>query len=380
MDGIWDHKADAVSRGDNLRIITPIASKTKIDENGFTHYIFSKMLFNNPHYVIPSEGLELFQKFLDGGSRMYPSDGNTPCDVIARDARIILNDIVIVSEDKEDVFCDKACDSLTQGKISLVRGTMKVYLGKYTNRDWRRKRFSDDIDFWTFNVDLLEHSLKRNGWTKNKITKEWEKEVFWDNPFTNERQCSIIVAANDTNLLLDFGAGSYLEGSNLREIVRKKLKRGHDVDLSDIINIALENGGEKEQEWRDAWTSFEEATNTRSSRITSNLISLCRYASAISEHLLRVGSALNKFHDLIYDKGVYKEENIRKICRTSIHWIDFLNRNGLQKTRDMLHDFLLEQANLKPIHSKNLQDFIKRVLDLLNSKYTHHKIIFEIEV
>ncbi|MBN1802963.1 MAG: hypothetical protein JW891_15750 [Candidatus Lokiarchaeota archaeon] len=379
MDGIWDHKTDAVCRGDNLRTVIPVASKTRIDENGFSHYIFNKVLFNNPHYIVPSTDLEKFKKFLDGGSRMYPSDGSTPCDIVAKEARIVLNDIVTISKNKEDKMCDKACRALEDGKLSLVRGTMKVYLGKYTNRDWRRKRFTDDIDFWTYNVDVLEHSLKRNGWTKNKITKEWEKEVSWDNPFTNQRQCSTIVAANDTNMLLDFGAGSYLEGSNLREVMRKKLKRGHDVDLSDIINIALENGGKREEEWKDAWKSFEEAANTRSSRITSNIISLCRYASAVAEHLIKIGNALNKYHKLIFDKEAYKDDDIKKICQTSIHWMSFFDMNGPDKTREILHDFLIEQATLKPVHSKNLLEFVNRVLELINSKYAHHKIIFEIE-
>ncbi|MFX1236602.1 MAG: hypothetical protein ACFFAS_09155 [Promethearchaeota archaeon] len=379
MNGIWDTKADAIKNGDNIREITPLISKTRIDEKGFKHYVFSKMLFNNPHYVIPTDERELFQKFLDGGSRMYPSDGSTPCDIVAGEARIILNDITSISKNPNDKFCDNACEALEYGKFSLVRGTMKVYLGKYTNRDWRRKRFTDDIDFWTYDVALLEHSLKQNGWKKNKITREWEKEVFWDHPFTNERQCSTIVAANDTNMLMNFGAGSYLEGSSLREVMRKKIKRGHNVDLSDIINIALENGGRHKEEWNETWHSFEEAANTRSSRITSNLISLCRYSSGIADYLKRVGNAIKKHHELIFDKDLYSNKDIERICRTSIHWLSYLSSNGPDNTRKMIHDFLLEQEKLRPIYSQNLQEFVKKVLLLLNSKYTHHKIIFEIE-
>jgi len=45
----------------------------------------------------------------------------------------------------------------------------------------------------------------------------------------------------------------------------------------------------------------------------------------------------------------------------------------------MLHDFYHEQAELKPIHAKNLRDFVKKVLTLINSKYEYLKVIFEIE-
>jgi hypothetical protein len=382
MTSIWDIKADAVEKGDNKRDVSPLHDKTEVDENGVTHYVFSKLLFNNPWYKIPDNDLELFKNFLDGGSRAYPSDGSIPCDIVAGEARKILNKIVDISNHPDNVYYNDACESLKAGKFNLVRGTLKLYLGKYTTRDWRRKRFTDDIDFWVFKVHLLDHVLREMGWIKNKETGEFEKSVDWINPDTGETRHEALCAANNLNQLLDFGAGSYLEGTRLKEIFNKKLKRGHDVDLSDIINVALYNDGSLERnkdEWADVWESFEAATNTRNSRITSNIISLCRYSIGIADHLERVSKALDKYHEHILDKNEYPDDVIKRICRTSIHWMDYLKKNGPDATRNMLHEFLLEQIEEKPIHVKNLRAFAKNVLKLLNSKYEYVNIVFEIE-
>jgi hypothetical protein len=45
----------------------------------------------------------------------------------------------------------------------------------------------------------------------------------------------------------------------------------------------------------------------------------------------------------------------------------------------MLHDFFHEQAEEKSLHVINLRNIAKKLLNLLNSKYHHLKIIFEIE-
>ena len=55
MSGIWDTKADAVKRGDTFRDVSPIVGKTRIDDYGFTHYVFSKKMFKNPWYTIPDD-------------------------------------------------------------------------------------------------------------------------------------------------------------------------------------------------------------------------------------------------------------------------------------------------------------------------------------
>ncbi|UCD01305.1 MAG: hypothetical protein JSV23_10555 [Promethearchaeota archaeon] len=382
MTSIWDTKADAVQKGDKLRDVSPLHDKTKVDENGFTHYVFSKIMFNNPWYKIPDDELELFKKYLDGGSRMYPSDGKIPCDIVAGEARKVLNHIVSCTEDSTNPYCNNAKKALKNGKKAMVRGTLKLYLGKYTSRDWRRKRFTDDIDFWCFEVGVLDHALKECGWIKNKETGEFEKQVQWTNPDTGEVRYEALCAANNLNQLLDFGAGSYLEGTGLKEIFNKKLKRGHDVDLSDIMNVVLNNKelvDRSEEEWNNIWETFEAATNTRNSRITSNLISLCRYSLGTADYLERVSYVINKYHDKILDLIESPNDSLEKICRMSIHWMNYLKESGPDETRNMIHQFLLEQKDEKLIQAKNLRDFAYRVLKLLNSKYEYLKIIFEIE-
>ncbi len=387
MNAIWDSKSDTVQKGDNLRDVTPLMDKTIIDETGFTHYFFSKTVFNNPWYNIPDDDLELFKKFIEGGSRAYPSDGNVPCDIVAKEARILLNKIIDLSQDSNSHHFEEARKALKNGKNSLVRGTLKLYLGKYTTRDWRRKRFTDDIDFWIRQVHILHHVLRRSGWLRNNITKEWEKKIKWKNLLTKEERSDTLIAANDLDQLLDFGAGSYLEGSSLKEIFQKKLKRGHDVDLSDVINVIMVNGADgkyvgdktREQEWKNAWKAFEEAANTRNTRITSNLISLCRVSLGIADHLERVSSTIKKYNDIIFDKIEYPDKKLDRLCRTSIHWKNYLKDHGSDATREILHSFYHKQVEEKLNHAKNLRNFVKKLLGLLNSKYQHLKVIFDIE-
>jgi len=387
MNTIWDIKSDTVQKGDNLRDVTPLMDKTRIDENDFTHYIFSKTMFNNPWYVIPDNDLELFNKFIGGGSRAYPSDGNVPCDIVAKEARILLNKIIDLSHDSTSHHFEEARKALENGKDSLVRGTLKLYLGKYTTRDWRRKRFTDDIDFWIRQIHVLHHVLRRSGWLKNNTTKEWEKKIQWRNLLTNEERSATLIAANDLDQLLDFGAGSYLEGSSLKEIFQKKLKRGHDVDLSDIINVIMVNGADgkyigdetREQKWHNAWKAFEEAANTRNTRTTSNLISLCRVSLGNADHLERVSSTIKKYNDIIFDKLEYPDKELDRICRTSIHWKNYLKDHGPDATREILYIFYHKQVEEKLNHAKNLRNFVKKLLDLLSSKYQHLKVIFDIE-
>jgi len=382
MNGIWDVKADAIKKGDNLRDVSFIIGKTLKDENNFTHYIFSKAKFINPWYATPEDDFKLFENFIEGGSRTYPSDGSIPCDIVATEARKVLKKIELCSQDPNHHYCKDARSVLKNGKFAPVRGTLKLYLGKYTTRDWRRKRFTDDIDFWMFQTNLLDSSLKECSFLKNKETGEWEKSVEWAKFETRENKHEILFAANNLNQLLDFGAGSYLEGSSLKEIFDKKIKRGHDVDLSDILNVAMVNNGidgVHKDEWLDAWNSFEQAANTRNTRSTSNLISLCRYSIAIAEHLEKVGKAISKYKDHILNKSKYSDEKIKSLCIISTRWEKFYETNGVDETRKMIHDFYDEQAEEKPLHAQNLRIFAKNILKLLNSKYEYLKVTFEIE-
>ena len=383
MHGIWDLKADSVIKGDNLRDVSPILDKTKIDEGGFTHYVFSQEMFHNPKFTIPDDDYELFEKFLDGGSREYPSDGNIPADVVASEANIVLDKIAEIANKSNHKYCQIAREELRKnGRNGLVRGTVKLYLCEYTTRDWRRKRFTDDIDFWIFNKNLLEYALRKTGWNKNSKTREFEKTIKWYEYSTNKLETSVIITSNDTDQVLDFCNGCYLEGSALKDIFRKKLKRGHDVDLSDIINVAIVNNrevGELNEDWINAWSAFEESANIRSSRITSNIISLCRFSHGIADYLERIGRVIGKYNKLIFEESKYSDKKIIHVCKVSSHYLRQTSTFKPNITRNRIYSNLAKQKIKKQQYANNLRNFANKVLELLNSKYQHNKVIFEIE-
>lgn len=377
----WDSKADAVVKGDNLREISPNEEDIYEDEQGINHLVFSKQMFDNPRYKIPENDLELFKKFLGGGSRSYPSDGNIPLDVVATEARIIINEIMDIASNPDHKFYEEACEAMKDGEYGIIRGCVKIYLGKYTTRDWRRKRFTDDIDFWIYELKLFHYILKKSGWKKNSETKEWEKKVDWNDYDTKNKKTEMLIASNDLNQRMSFGNGSYLVGSNLKDIFKKKLKRGHDVDLSDIINVAMLLNGDKnntEKEWHGALEAIEESANTRDSRIISNMISLCRYAHAIADYIERVRNSICKYNRLIFNKNEYPNKELKRICRYSPHWMGYLVNNGSEATRSMIYNFLIEQQHSRKKYSQNLRDFANIVLEFLNSKVKHAEVQFEI--
>lgn len=377
----WDSKADTVFSGDEGREINPIFDKTYEDEEGI-HYMFSKVLFKNPRYKIPEDDLILFKKFLDGGSRSYPSDGAIPLDIVATEARIIIHQIMNIASNPEAKYHEEAKEALKHGKYGMVRGCVKLYLKKYTTRDWRRKRFTDDIDFWIYKLELFHHVLEISGWNRNLKTKEWEKKVEWMNYDTHERETGILIASNDLNQAMDFGNGSYLDGSDLKSVIKKKMKRGHDVDLSDIINVAMVQYGtesDKHEKWAQAWEAIEESANTRETRIISNLISLVRYALAVAEYIERVGKALETHAKLIYDHKSYPDQEVKRICRYSSHWTGYMINNGYENTRNLIYSYIIEQLTAKRFHSRNLKDFSADVLELINNKLAHMNTIIEIE-
>ncbi|MHA1932128.1 MAG: hypothetical protein ACW96X_06285, partial [Promethearchaeota archaeon] len=142
MEGIWDLRADAVQEGDKLRGVSPIARKTITDDNGYTHYRFSQQLFKTSSYIIPDDDYELFKMFLEGEALIYPSDGDIPSDIVASETIKVLNYIVACSKDFSSFYYDAANTALKNGKNSVVRGAIKLHLGKYTTNEWRRKRFT----------------------------------------------------------------------------------------------------------------------------------------------------------------------------------------------------------------------------------------------
>ncbi|HUY00345.1 MAG TPA: hypothetical protein VMV49_12360 [Candidatus Deferrimicrobium sp.] len=376
MNVIWDSKADEISQGDNRREIYPF--KEYKDDLDYTHYVFSKIIFHNPRYIIPKDNFTLFYNFLNGGSREYPSDGSIPVDIVGEEARIVLRRIKTIAEDPTHKFHGAAKKLLNSDENRLVRGTMKLYLGEYTSRDWRRKRSTDDIDFWILDNSLFEYVLLETGWIKNKQTKEWEKKVTWIDVWIGVMKSKILVASNDIIQSMDFGAGSYLEGPNLRNIIKKKLIRGHDVDLSDIINVAILNNIPENSDTDSPWASIEEAINMRHTRITSNIISLCRYSHGIADYLKRVGQSIQMFKELVKHQSYIPNYDIMKICRVSSHWLKADVKDGVDATRERIYKNLVVQGERKIQNSNNLRDFANRVLHLLNSKHERENIIFEI--
>ena len=135
----------------------------------------------------------------------------------------------------------------------------------------------------------------------------------------------------------------------------------------------------REKEWKNSREAFDAATNMRNTRTTSNIISLIRYSLAIADHIEKVSQSIIKYNDLIFDKSVFPEDQLKRNCINSVHWLTFLKTYGSDEARKMFHEFYHEQAEIKLIHAKNLRNFAPKLLKLLNSKYTHLKIIFEIE-
>ncbi|NVM04853.1 MAG: hypothetical protein HWN67_21210 [Candidatus Helarchaeota archaeon] len=361
---------------DNLRTID--FSKQYEDEFGFTHYVFTSEIFYNPKYVIPENSLELFQKFLGGGSREYPSDGNVPVDIAANEAKIILNKIKEISESPTNKFHRVAAELLKDNnQLNLLRGAIRLYLEELTTRDWRRKRATDDIDFWIPSPTLLEYVLKKTGWKKNKKTREWEKKVTWKDLWANKRKSTILIASNDLLQSLNFGSGGYLEGSSLKNIIKKKLKRGFDVDLSDIINVAIVNNIPESKDPNSPWMAIIECANMRDPRVTSNIISLSRYAYGIAYYIKRVGVSLNVYKDTFKNKKLFSDEDVIKVCKVSSHLLDDHNYEA-ESTRRRIYENLVIHERRKLQYSKNLYKFTSRVLNLLNSKYEYARVIFEI--
>lgn len=378
MTDYFDQVRDRVHDGDCLNSNCP---EKQYVRNKITHYVFNKDFFNNPKYVIPSDNLELFKKFLEGGSREYPSDGNIPVDIVAHETEKILDLIEETSKDENNTYCKAAKKAMKSGRLSLVRGTIKLYLGDYTTRDWRRKRFTDDIDFWITNPKLFEYATRKTGWNKDNKTKEWSKRITWYNPFKDKTESKKLIASNDINQLLDFGAGEYLHGSTLKDVFEKKIKRGHDVDLSDIINVAIVNNTLDDvlkTKWVKAWTAFEQAANTRNTRTTSNMISLCRYAYGVADYLERIGEAIKEYKHLVNDDNKYSDCKILKICSYSSHWLETSVSKKPNGTRRRIYKNLKNQDTKKKEYAKNLRNFADKVLKLINSKHEHARIIFEI--
>ncbi|MHA1263707.1 MAG: hypothetical protein ACTSRS_00575 [Candidatus Helarchaeota archaeon] len=374
----WDTEADAITEGDKLREVLPTREQSNVA--GMTIYVFTKIIFHNPRYIIPKDPFTLFYNFLNGGSREYPSDGTIPVDVVAEEITKIFQAIRKIENDPFHPFHKSAKNLLANGEVELLRGTMKLYIGNYTTRDWRRKRSTDDIDFWISDNSLLEYVLSQDhGWQKNKITKEWEKKITWNNIWTGRLESAILIASNDMVQGMDFGSGSYLEGCSLKDVLKKKIVRGHDVDLSDIINVAIVGNIPENYEPDSPWMAFEEAANMRHRRVNSNLISLSRYAHGIADYLYHVGESIRLYKGLVKDQSKIPNPEILKICRVSSHWLSRQVPQEPAATRYRIYNNLVKMERKKIQYSETLREFANRIFNLLNKKYEAAGIFFKIQ-
>ena len=82
---------------------------------------------------------------------------------------------------------------------------------------------------------------------------------------------------------------------------------------------------------------------------------------------------------MIFDSEIYPNKKLSKICKISVHFKSCLETHGPDVAREIIHGFLIEQREVKPQHAKNLRELVDKVLKIINSRYKHLKVIFEIE-
>ncbi len=154
------------------------------------------------------------------------------------------------------------------------------------------------------------------------------------------------------------------------------------VIKSDIINVVIVNNRDNDElneEWIKIWSAFEEAANIRSTRITSNLISLCRFSYGIADYLERVGMVIGKYNRLVFEESKYSDIEIINVCKSSLNYYSQALPLEPKITRNRIYNNLEKQKIKKQLYAKNLRDFAGKILDILNTKYKGVKVYFEVE-
>ena len=93
----------------------------------------------------------------------------------------------------------------------------------------------------------------------------------------------------------------------------------------------------------------------------------------------RVSIAIEKYAMLILNEKMYLDESIMKVYRNSRNPLIRIGRISPQDARKKIINSLYDQSRKKVLYSSNLRHFVHDILELVNSKYRHVKIIFEIE-
>ncbi|MHA1682149.1 MAG: hypothetical protein ACTSUE_14520 [Promethearchaeota archaeon] len=383
-------RTDLIERHDKKRLVVP---ETIVKEDGHVVFKFPWKMFRNPKYTIPKTSEQLFKGFINGGSRSYSSDGKIPAIRATIEAQKIINEVRMISRDKTHEFNGKARKAIMIGPaeredFSVVRGTIGLMLGKWMAPDWQKKRYTDDIDFYWEEIDsdLWNHVMKKLGWTtEDKTPGNWSiytKHV----PEVPEVP---LECCNDTSLGKDFGgAEAAVEGPGLKGIIKKKFLRCHDVDINDILNVAIRGYlNIDEDEENHPWRAVMETLWRGGEEDVSHVISVCQYAFSIAQHYRNVGHALEKHvKDFLVRKQVSDEE-IRKIYNThtpvlvkssSYYWEPFGkgDATSIKEMRHELYNFFLKQAEDRVHYGSRLNTFAHALNWALNKRFRRQKIKF----
>ncbi len=379
---------DMVIRGDQKREVLP--SKITF-ENGFTIYHFTWKTFSNPRYQTPAESDALFRGFIIGGSRAYSSDGQIPAIRATIEARNIIQEVRDIANDKEHPFHQKAKKAVVNGYAqieddSVVRGTVGLMLGKWMPKDWQKKRFTDDIDFFwdAMDSDLWCYVLKKLGWKTDDKTpgvwSVWKKMV-------PEAPGMPLECSNDTTLGKEFGGvDATLEGPGLKQILKFKFYRCHDVDISDIINVALMGLLNIDEDEADhPWRAVMETLWRASSVDVAHVITICRYAYAVAEHIQNVSHVLKKHVQDFFVPKIFPDEEIKIIYgmqtpvipgKTHYYWEPFEagTATDVKEMRKELYRFFREEAQRRMFYSSRLRSFAHTLVWALNWRFKPSKV------
>ncbi len=375
---------DRINRGDKLRELKP--ARIAI-EGEYTVYYFSFLMFENPRYSIPGNSELLFRAYIEGGSRSYSSDGQIPALLAAIEAQAIIQKVRQIALNKYHPLNKKAQTAIMKGKVQredweVVRGTVGLVLGKWMPTDWQKKRYTDDIDFFwpDMDSDLFAYVLTRLGWKTDDKTpgcfSKWTKEI-------PEVPGLPLECCNDWLIGREFGGvDAAVEGVGLKGILSWKFRRCHDVDISDIINVALKGYLNIDQDdIVHPWRAVMEALWRGGKDDIGHLITVSQHAFAIANHLRSVGLALEEHVADFLDKNHINTAQIEEIYNKqtpishkllgSINWEPFKRGSAstIKQMRKELYSFFLNQSEKRLNYASRLKTFAHALVWSLNAKF-----------
>ena len=97
----------------------------------------------------------------------------------------------------------------------------------------------------------------------------------------------------------------------------------------------------------------------------------------IAHYLKRVGVAIHLHKESFRDHDMFSDDAVMKICKLSSHWLKTYTEEP-PDVRRRIYGNLNKQEYQKLQQSKNLFNFMFRIIELLNTKYEKSNIIIEI--